>query len=162
MRRIKILALGFIIFFGATTVSANEGKKGNFDYSNPEFRATVDMLSMEGHGNDDLASCNVKQLYYQEVAKMFEKGMKKQQILDYYVNELGISALNAPPKKGFNLILWITPFLLIITVCVFLYFLIRKWKKNNTTLILEDDPQSLDIESELYSSLIDEERKNFI
>lgn len=162
MRRFYVFALGLLYFFCAISVSANDGIKENFDYSNQEFRDTVDMLSMEGHGNDDYSSCNVKQLYYQEVAEMFEKGMTKQDILDYYVNELGISALKAPPKKGFNLSLWITPFLIIFIVFVFLFFVMRKWKKKFVGLNLEDGPQSLDLESEIYSSVIDEERKKYI
>lgn len=162
MRQFYIFTFGLLYFFCAITVSANDGINEHFDYSNQEFRDTVDMLSMEGHGNDDYSSCNVKQLYYQEVAEMFGKGMTKQEILDYYVKELGISALKAPPKEGFNLALWITPFLIIFIVFVFLYFVMKKWKKKSDGLILKDVPQSFDLERELYSSVIEEERKKYI
>ncbi|CRK80397.1 hypothetical protein [Neobacillus massiliamazoniensis] len=40
-------------------------------------------------------------MYYKDVAAMFKKGMTKQQILDYYVKELGVHALQIPPKKVF-------------------------------------------------------------
>lgn len=162
MKRIYVIVFGLFFFFSATVVFADGGLKDNFDYSNPEFRDTVDMLDMDGHGNDDYSSCSVKQLYYQEVAEMFEKGMTKQDILDYYVKEQGEFALKAPLKKGFNLTLWVTPLLLIVLVTILLYFLIGKWKKNNPVLLAEDESQLLDPESEIYSSLIEEERKKFI
>jgi cytochrome c-type biogenesis protein CcmH len=163
MKRIYVIVFVLLFFFNATIfVSANGGIKENFDYSNPVFRATVDMLNMEGHGNDDYSSCNVKQLYYQEVVAMFEKGMTKQEILDYYVKAQGVSALKAPPKKGFNLTLWTTPILLIVLGTILLYFLIRKWKKNNPVFKYEDESQFLDTESEIYSSLIEAERKKFL
>lgn len=162
MKKFFVFAFVTLYLFCAISVSANEGLKEDFDYSNEDFRDTVDMLSMEGHGNDDYSSCSVKQLYYQEVAEMFEKGMTKQEILDYYVKELGISALKAPPKNGFNLSLWITPFLIIFIVFVFLYYVIRKWKRKFSGLILEDGSQSFDLESEIYSTVIEEERKKYI
>lgn len=162
MKRICVIVVGLLFFFSATVVSANGGIKADFDYSDPEFRATVDMLDMDGHGNDDYSSCNLKQLYYQEVAEMFEKGMTKQEILDYYVQEQGEFALKAPPKKGFNLTLWVTPILLIVLVTILLYFLIGKWKKNNPVSRSEEESKSFDAESEIYSSLIEEERKKFL
>jgi cytochrome c-type biogenesis protein CcmH len=152
-----------VFFFGALNVSAEEQKgKASFDYSNPEFRATVDMLSMDGHGNDDLASCSVKQTYYEDVAEMFMKGMKKQEILDYYERELGVHALQAPPVKGFNLSLWITPFVLLFMVAMLIYFLIKRWKKNNEIIIMDEGLPSLNVEHDIYTSIIEEERKKFL
>ncbi|MGJ7922031.1 cytochrome c-type biogenesis protein CcmH [Neobacillus sp. LXY-4] len=162
MKRITGFIILFSILFGGISVSAESNVKNEFDYSNPEFQATVDMLSMEGHGNDDVASCSVKQLYYQEVAEMFEKGMTKQEILDYYVEELGVQALKAPPKKGFNLTLWVTPFLLIFLVLILIFILIKKWKKLTPALQTGTEQPVTDIETEIYHSIIEEERKQIL
>lgn len=152
-----------MLFSSSLQVFAEETDTRVYDYSNPGFNATVEMLSMEGHSNDDLATCNVKQLYYQEVGEMyFDKGMSKQEILDYYKNEQGEQALNAPPVKGFNLSLWITPFLLLVIVSILIYFVIKKWKKNKTISAAETSPAPVDIEQDIYESLIDEERKKFL
>lgn len=155
--------IGSLILFSmlAFTVEAST-TNFNYDISDPEFRSTVDMLSMEGHGNDDLATCSVKQLYYQEVADMFKKGMSKQQILDYYVKEQGIQALKAPPGKGFNLTLWVTPFALLLIVSLLVFFLIKKWKKNNGNDSVDGVESVQDVGNDIYSSLIDEERKKFL
>lgn len=162
MKRIFGLICGFILF-GALTISAEASLTNfNYDISDPEFRSTVDMLSMEGHGNDDLSTCSVKQLYYQEVADMFKKGMTKQQILDYYVKEQGIQALKAPPKTGFNLTLWVTPFALLAIVSLLIFFLIKKWKKNRVVAEMESPDLVAEVGNDIYSTLIDEERKKFL
>lgn len=162
MKRILVI-FSLLALFGTIKVYADEQvSEKNYDYTNREFMATVDMLYMDGHSNDDLSNCDVKQLYYEEVAEMFfTKGMSKKEILDYYEKELGVEALNAPPVKGFNLSLWITPFLLITLVLIILFFVIGKWKKNQT--VSTDDGDFNDYKmDDIYESIIEEERKKFL
>jgi cytochrome c-type biogenesis protein CcmH len=162
MRRISGLIWCLLLIFGSITVSAEEGLiEASYDYSDPEFKSIVNMLSMEGHATDDLSSCNVKQLYYQEVADMLNKGMKKDEILDFYVSEQGVKALLAPPNEGFNISLWVTPFLLIFAVFILLFFLIKKWKKNNATLNRNEEQVEQD-DDDIYESMIENERKKLI
>ncbi|MEH7246403.1 cytochrome c-type biogenesis protein CcmH [Neobacillus niacini] len=163
MKRILAIFSLFTLLLGTMQVYAEEQvSEKNYDYTNQKFMATVEMLYMEGHSNDDLSNCNVKQLYYEEVAEMFfTKGMSKKEILDYYEKEQGVQALNAPPVKGFNLSLWLTPFLLITIVLIILYFLIKKWKANQTVTVNEEGVISPELE-DVYESIIDEERKKFI
>jgi cytochrome c-type biogenesis protein CcmH len=143
-------------------VSADEGLiEASYDYSDPEFKSIVNMLSMEGHATDDLSSCNVKQLYYQEVADMLNKGMNKDEILDFYVSEQGVKALLAPPNEGFNISLWVTPFLLIFAVFILIFFLIKKWKKNNASLNRNEEQVEQD-DDDIYESMIENERKKLI
>jgi cytochrome c-type biogenesis protein CcmH len=149
-----------IILFGAINVTAVEAKaKKGIDYNDPKFRETVDMLTMEGHNHDDLLSCAVKQNYYEDVAEMFDKGMTKKEILDYYENELGAQAILVPPAKGFNLALWITPFLLLVIVSILLYFLIKRWKKNNHVFVINEESSLIVQEDDIYIALIEDERK---
>jgi cytochrome c-type biogenesis protein CcmH len=124
MKRLVVVMGCFLFIMVATVnVAVIEAKsKTSISYSDQEFRATVDMLAMDGHSNDDLSSCAVKQEYYKDVAEMFDKGMTKQGILDYYENELGVQALLYPPARGFNLTLWMTPFLLLAVVSILLFF----------------------------------------
>lgn len=158
-----LVILSLLTLFGTMQVYAEEQvSEKNYDYTNREFMATVDLLYMDGHSNDDLSNCDVKQLYYEEVAEMFfTKGMSKKEILDYYANELGVEALNAPPAKGFNLSLWITPFLLITLVLIILFFVIGKWKKNQTVSTDEGNFSDSGMD-DIYESIIEEERKKFL
>ena len=67
MKRISVLIGCLLLLFGTNTVSAKEGLiEASYDYSDPEFKSIVNMLSMEGHATDDLSSCSVKQLYYKK------------------------------------------------------------------------------------------------
>lgn len=162
MKRILVI-FSLLALFGTIKVYADEQvSEKNYDYTNREFMATVDMLYMDGHSNDDLSNCDVKQLYYEEVAEMFfTKGMSKKEILNYYEKELGVEALNAPPVKGFNLSLWITPFLLITLVLIILFFVIGKWKKNQTVSTDEGNFSDSGMD-DIYESIIEEERKKFL
>ena len=169
MLKLKKILCTLIIFIVITSsvhvFAAENGLNEKYDFSNPEFKETVSMLNMEGHSNDSLATCNVKQMYYNEVAEMFfKKGMTKQEILNYYEKEQGEQALTAPTVKGFNIILWVAPFLLIFLVSGILYIAIKKWKRNRTVTaaVKEDDLETKDLEYDLYLPLIEEERKNFL
>jgi cytochrome c-type biogenesis protein CcmH len=164
VKRIMFLVWIIFLYFGSIQVLAEEqSAKENYDYSNQEFLGTVSMLNMEGHSNDDLSNCSVKQMYYEEVAEMyFTKGMSKREILDYYEKAQGVQALNAPPVKGFNLSLWITPFFLILLVFIILFFLIRKWRGNLAVSNYEEDTSTSEIEDIIYASVIEEERKKFL
>lgn len=157
--------MGFICFLIVLSYSIPAFAKESYDYNNPEFKATVEMLNMEGHSNDPLESCSVKQIYYKEVAEMFfTKGMSKEEILDYYVKEQGEQALNAPHMSGFNLSLWITPFLLLFGSAIVIFLVIKKWKGNQTHFSNEEDSNknTTYIDQDIYIAMIEKERKKFL
>jgi cytochrome c-type biogenesis protein CcmH len=159
MKKIIGIVWFLIVLFGAMHTSAEDNsQKDDFDYNDPKFINTVEMLDMDGHGNDDPATCSVKQQYYGDVAEMFKKGMTKTEILDFYVKELGIHALKAPPAKGFNLVLWVTPFLLILIVFFLVFVILKRWKKNRAEFI-KDDVQLKKSGDDFYELLIEQERK---
>ncbi|TET46087.1 hypothetical protein E3J59_03375, partial [Candidatus Aerophobetes bacterium] len=51
----------------------------------------------------------------------------KDQIIGYFVAQYGEKILAAPPKKGFNLTAWITPFVVIALGAGIVYLVITKW-----------------------------------
>ncbi len=134
-----------------------------FDYSRKDFQSIVSMLDMEGHGNDDLATCSVKQLYYEEVAEMLDSGMKKDEILDYYVDQMGEEALKAPLKQGFSLTAWITPFVLFILASILVYYIIIRFvqMRNNQPKTTTSCQAIDEMENEIFLSMIEEERKKY-
>jgi cytochrome c-type biogenesis protein CcmH len=162
MKKIIGIVWCLTVLFGVIHTSAEDNNQiDDFDYNDPKFINTVEMLDMDGHGNDDPATCSVKQQYYGDVAEMFKKGMTKQEILDFYVKELGIHALKAPPAKGFNLVLWVTPFLLLIIVFFLIFAILKRWKKNRTEFI-QEDVQVKKLGDDFYVSLIEQERKKLL
>jgi cytochrome c-type biogenesis protein CcmH len=61
------------------------------------------------------------------VLKMLRQGETKEEILEYFASRYGERILAKPNKKGFNLMLWIFPFVLVIFVGIGIYLMLRRW-----------------------------------
>ena len=61
------------------------------------------------------------------VLKKLRQGETKEEILQYFESRYGERILAKPNKKGFNLILWFLPFVIVILAAIVIYFLIRRW-----------------------------------
>ena len=61
------------------------------------------------------------------VVKKLRQGESKEEILQYFESRYGERILAKPNKKGFNLILWFFPFVLVALAAIVIYFLIRRW-----------------------------------
>ncbi|NBI29545.1 cytochrome c-type biogenesis protein CcmH [Chengkuizengella marina] len=156
MKRFVFLII-FSLLLSVNVIFAEE----DFDYNSKEFQSIVRMLSMEGHSGDDLATCPVKQTYYNEVAGLLAQGKTKDEILNDYVDQLGEEALTAPVKTGFSLTAWITPFLLLFLATFFVYFLIKKWVSPNQCGDDLNREFINETETEILLSVIEKERKKY-
>ena len=65
------------------------------------------------------------------VAAQVQGGKKEEEILDYFTQRYGNWILREPPQKGWHLILWCTPWLLLCTGILWLYWKLRKARKKN-------------------------------
>ncbi len=61
------------------------------------------------------------------VLKKLRRGETKEEILQYFESRYGERIMAKPNKKGFNLILWVFPFVLVALAAILIYFLIRRW-----------------------------------
>ena len=61
------------------------------------------------------------------VLKKLRQGESKEEILQYFESRYGERIMAKPNKKGFNLILWVLPFVLVALAAISIYFLIRRW-----------------------------------
>ncbi|MFC1881022.1 cytochrome c-type biogenesis protein CcmH [Thermodesulfobacteriota bacterium] len=61
------------------------------------------------------------------VLKKLRQGESKDEILQYFESRYGERILAKPNKKGFNLILWVLPFVCVALAAIAIYFLIRRW-----------------------------------
>ena len=61
------------------------------------------------------------------VLKKLRQGQTKEEILQYFESRYGERIMAKPNKKGFNLILWFFPLLLVVLAAIVVYFLIRRW-----------------------------------
>jgi cytochrome c-type biogenesis protein CcmH len=61
------------------------------------------------------------------VLKKLRQGESKEEILQYFESRYGERIMAKPNKEGFNLILWVLPFVLVAFAAISIYFLIRRW-----------------------------------
>ena len=64
------------------------------------------------HGNPNMEK---------SIKELVNKNMNKKEILDHFVNIYGERILAVPIARGFNLMAWIAPILILILGCIILY-----------------------------------------
>lgn len=131
-----------------------------YDYNSKEFKAVIDQLDMQGHANDDLATCKVKQMYYDEVTEMLNDGMSGEEILKSYVDEYGQAALREPASDKSGLAAWGMPVVGIVAGISIVTIWLRKLKGKNKQ---ENQHPSLqwdsELDKEITEKIFDEERR---
>ncbi|MED1468200.1 cytochrome c-type biogenesis protein [Bacillus salipaludis] len=141
----------------------------SIDYKSAEFKAVASQFSCTcGCGQDhfecDPNTCSLTKEFKKDLVGMMNKGWDKDKIRDYYVNIYGEEILTAPEKSGFSLTAWILPFVVLGLAAASLFFVIRKWvrKKEGDEPVLEAETNKDEVEGEILSSMIDEERKKYL
>lgn len=87
---------------------------------------TLDGCNMILSACDDAAAQTLRGVIRE---KMYKDGMTKDQLYAYLADTYGDQILAAPPKKGFNLIAWIMPFVGIIAGCAIVYLGLERFVK---------------------------------
>ncbi|GAW93050.1 cytochrome c-type biogenesis protein [Calderihabitans maritimus] len=95
----------------------------------------------------------------EEICRMVEQGMSKDEIIAHYVNLYGTQILAAPPKEGFFLTAWLTPVVILILGTLLLLVVLKNRKAalspagNNGVTLPEE---------ELYEDVLQDELKKYI
>jgi cytochrome c-type biogenesis protein CcmH len=139
------------------------------DYKSAEFKAVASQFACTcGCGQDhyecDPNTCSLTKDFKKDLVAMMNKGWDKDKIRAYYVKIYGESILTAPEKSGFSLTAWALPFVALGAAAIGLFVVIRKWvKKKGTDEPANENQMGEDeIEDEILSSIIDEERKKYL
>jgi cytochrome c-type biogenesis protein CcmH len=70
------------------------------------------------------------------VREQLRQGKTQAEVLDYFVQRYGEWILLAPPKHGFNLVIWVLPFLLLPVGALVVYVRTRQWVRNRRAIAL--------------------------
>jgi cytochrome c-type biogenesis protein CcmH len=161
---IGLLLIAFIFHASVFQVQAKE-----FDYKSKEFEAAASQFMCTcGCGQDhfecDPKTCNLTVGFKEDIVEMMNKGWDKDKIREYYVNIYGEEILTAPEKSGFSLVAWVMPFAALGFAGVAIFFIIRKWvkKKGMEELTPDSENQTDEVEEEILSSIIEEQRKKYL
>ena len=161
---IGLLLIAFIFQVSNFQVQAKE-----FDYKSKEFEAAASQFMCTcGCGQDhfecDPKTCNLTIGFKEDIVEMMNKGWDKDKIREYYINIYGEEILTAPEKSGFSLVAWVLPFAVLVIAGVAIFFIIPKWvKKKGSNELTQDNVKIKDeVEEEILSSMIEEERKKYL
>lgn len=157
----KISLLVTILFTMLSfSISGSEGSNLN----DPFFQnLEKNFLCVDGCGMalEDCSNKTAEQMR-QDLFSFIDQGFTEIEINMYMAGIYGNEVLREPLKRGFNLIIWITPFLFILSGFVIIFTAVNKWvfsgKVNRNREKIVD---TVNNDLKIYSSLIDEERKKY-
>jgi cytochrome c-type biogenesis protein CcmH len=78
-------------------------------------------------------TCPVSPKLHARVLALAESGNTPQQIIGEFVREHGIEILMAPPRSGFNLLGYYTPYVLIAAAAVALLYAMSRWVRRGAS-----------------------------
>ncbi len=94
------------------------------------------------------------------IRQKIDQGQTKAQILDYFLAQYGEKVLAAPTKQGFNLTVWVIPFVAIAAGAVAIYFILRAWVWKGKVQPETEAPQSEEV-TQAYRKRFQEEFERF-
>jgi cytochrome c-type biogenesis protein CcmH len=74
------------------------------------------------------------------VRELVEQGKSREEILAYFVSRYGEFVLLSPTKRGFNLLVWILPFLALLVGGCGVYLVARRWTEGREAAAPAVDP----------------------
>jgi len=111
---VMLLGVVFAIPRAAAALTDTEVAEGLLCYACPGEPLNVDRC-----GGGDQMRAAIKQ--------MISEGKSKGEILQYFADKYGEGILTAPPKRGFNLVAYLGPFLGLLVGALVATLVVRRW-----------------------------------
>jgi cytochrome c-type biogenesis protein CcmH len=74
-------------------------------------------------------NCTYSPGLHRQVVALAEQGKTAQQIIDAFIAQYGQQVLMAPPKRGFNLVGYLLPSVVVLVAAGFLILMLRRWTR---------------------------------
>ncbi|NIA28659.1 MAG: hypothetical protein GWP06_01945 [Actinobacteria bacterium] len=143
------VALLFFILIGVGTAQTNDIERGLSCQCGCGMTVATCVGAMD---------CSAASKIDSEVRSLVKQGIAKDQIYAFLVKTHGEQILAAPTKRGFNLMAWVLPFIVIIASGIILYLLLKRWDRNKQVNSKPSREQKLDPD---YEKQLDEELKEY-
>jgi cytochrome c-type biogenesis protein CcmH len=156
----KTIVLGlilFILFFTIPAVIARQSKDEALEKTARELYARIMCPICSGQTiaqSNSGTSIQMRDL----VLKKLRQGETKEEILQYFISRYGERIMAKPSKKGFNLMLWFLPFVLVVFATILIYLLIRRWSTKGR---VEEDAHLEEAPLFEYKERLEKELKEF-
>ena len=98
------------------------------------------------------------------VQEKLAAGESREQILQFFVDRYGESVLAAPPKRGFNLLVWLVPPMALVAGGGLLYAILRTMRRQSagSTAVVASADVPYDEALKPYLQSVDEEMRPFL
>lgn len=99
-----------------------------------------------------------------DIKRFISQGQSKEQIVAFFVEKHGDKILTAPPKRGFNIVGYVLPGILIIVVGILIFFVITRWTSEgaiHSRILIEDEDDSSGENDLSYKERLEKELKDF-
>ncbi len=132
MKKLNILILLIILtsLLAALPVSAQEGDN---EVTDDEVNAIARELFCPVCENTPLDVCETQacKQWRELIRTKLEEGWTEEEIKQYFVDNYGARVLSEPPKKGFNLLVYFVPPIIILIGVVILFRAFKEWQGDN-------------------------------
>ncbi|MBS4026579.1 MAG: cytochrome c-type biogenesis protein CcmH [Clostridia bacterium] len=158
----KLILLVLVLFISA-------GPTWAFDPTHPDYQLYKEiensLMCTDGCGMTLIACDNTTAIEMREKIRQFiNEGIPKEDILQSFVAIYGLEVLTFPPKKGFNITAWVTPFVALLAGGLTIYLALDKWVFNHEEYDLDQDDevshQEIDLED--YVQILEKEQKKYL
>lgn len=99
------------------------------------------------------------------IEQRLAQGQSKEQIIQFFVAQYGEQVLASPPKRGFNLVAWVTPFAAILLGAGVIYIIIKKWvwqgRRSQASAVAEADEKDEEYQRRLEKELAEFTDRSF-
>jgi len=122
-----LIAIGLVVFAGQALAQE------------PDYNRINDIakdLNCPTCAGLNLADCRTQTCaqWRGQIGDLVQEGYSDQEVLDFFVARYGEQVLQAPPKHGLTLVLWVLPFIAILAAAGWLALAMRNWANSNKTL----------------------------
>jgi cytochrome c-type biogenesis protein CcmH len=96
-----------------------------------------------------------------EIRAQMETGKDKEAILAHFADKYGEKILSSPAARGFNVLAWVTPFILLAVGAAFVGITVMRWTARRHATAGTPTPPEAPHEPSPYDKVLEKELKNF-
>ena len=80
------------------------------------------------------------------IRQQLRSGKSEQEVIQYFQARYGDKILYAPPERGFDLLAWLVPIVMLLGGAILLFFVVRDWHKSSRSHITEEVSQLTNVD----------------
>ena len=132
----------------------------------PSFQELEESLTCQCGCGLTVHSCNHLQCdsampLRAEIRAQVDSGQDKDAILVYFSNKYGEKILSSPTASGFNVLAWVTPFILVAVGGAFVGITVMRWTARRRATPEDPAPPPTPPAPSRYDKILEKELKNF-